>query len=184
MNTISIYKKILVCFGIFLMLRHSSVRSEYIVSIATVKTRCLGMGGAFASVQDNLSALDFNPACLIINPAASGFEHTIFINALFPALLLKNLSSDVRLDYALGWLLRGTGFAVGRFQFGLLLGEQSLQGISEKGSTSLFRDSGYRYRRNIEAGANLILSPNVSMGMAGDFLIRGNEHQKDVAIGY
>jgi hypothetical protein len=154
------------------------------VTLSTVKVRPLAMGGAFVSVWDDLASLDFNPATFSVTPHQYGVRYGVFFNALGPILLVENRETASVFQTAPGWLIRGAYLSFGRFQAGILLGEESLGDTDRLTRLRVFSDSGYTDHRNASFGFSLALAQRVSFGVAGEVFMRRSEDKSQLALRY
>ncbi|MFQ5770327.1 MAG: hypothetical protein ACE5HX_07310, partial [bacterium] len=53
-------------------------------TLSNVKARPLAMGGAFTSIEDDLAAINFNPAAYLLNKKNDSRPVTIFLNPVSP----------------------------------------------------------------------------------------------------
>ncbi|HHS13706.1 MAG TPA: hypothetical protein ENN03_08090 [bacterium] len=160
-----------------------SISAQNRMTIATVKTRSLAMGGAFTSIQDELAALDFNPACFYLGES-SGIQGIVYINGLTPVLAIQNWSRITGLDGMTAWMIRGAAFKIGRLHMGLLWGEESTGDESRLSRKKLFDSSGLSTMRNASMGFAIHLAPNVSLGITGDWYMREIDGNPDYHLGY
>lgn len=142
------------------------------VTLSTVKARAVAMGGAFVSISDDLAALDFNPAGFSVLTSLEGIGFSAYLNPMGPVLMAENLDRVSGWDTALGWLVKGAAFRVGRLQLGVLFGEESLGDGERLNRSRLFGGGGYIDRRSTSFGFSLALAERVSLGMAGELYQR------------
>jgi hypothetical protein len=154
------------------------------VTLSTVKARPLAMGGAFLSVEDDLAALDFNPAGFSMNTLSSKAQVSVFFNPLGPILLLENRNKVSVWDVSLGWVVRGIAFSVGSLHIGVLLGEEVIADNDRLMRSCLWDGTGYSGQRNMGFGVSLSLASRVSLGIAGDLFVREEGGRKKFESGY
>ena len=185
-------KWIFVTFFCLISVRGVFCQEYNFVTLSTVKARSLAMGGAFVSIEDDLPSLDFNPATFSLNPLPGKTQFSLFFNPLGPLVIAKNRKNVPSWDVPLGWLIRGFTLSVGRAEFGVLLGEESLADEKRLKRDDIFDGTGYQRERNTSFGFALVLAPRVSLGIAGELFIRGKNEvstggentKKELGIGY
>lgn len=163
-----------IVFFVFIHLIAFSQENDYRVSIATSKARPLSMGGAFAAIENQLSALDFNPAGLNLQSQQRN-QFFVFYNPFGLAAMAKNweqLKSE-RLPFE--WVVRGVGLRLGRVSMGLSLGEERIANIEKYQDIDFFESKIYTEERNGSFGISVALAPRVIIGAATEAF-----YQKDV----
>lgn len=116
-------------------------------SVSTVAPRPMAMGGAFVAVEDELAAIPYNPAALLLPRCGRGCEVRVHLNILgAPAIIRETglltgveteqysgLSGPERFGIAVGSALKGVALRVGGISFGMLLLEEQLDpdGLAE-----------------------------------------------------
>jgi hypothetical protein len=153
-----------------------------ILSLSTVKTRSLGMGGAFTSIRDDLAALDFNPAGFSIEINRRKPRASLYLNLISPCIVLSKMNQFKNWDEPLFLIVRGISISAGKLKLGLLLGEETT--VSENGKKTFFNVDDYAYRRNSTFGFSLFLAPRVSLGFAWDFYMRKQNQETIWKLGY
>ena len=141
------------------------------------------MGGAFASIQDELAALDFNPACFYLGKPES-MHGIVYLNGLTPVLAVENWSRLTGPDGMAAWMIRGAAMKIGRFHIGLLWGEESTGDEFRLSRKKLFDSSALSGMRNASVGFAMHLAPNVTLGIAGDWYMREKNGSPDYHLGY
>lgn len=150
----------------------------------TIKARSLGMGGAFIAIEDDIASMDLNPAAFKTYTQTSRTQVSVYFNPLGPILVLKNWSEKKDWDIPVSWMLRGVSLTSGRFNVGILLGEESISTHEQSSQMGFFDGSGFNVRRNSSIGFSLALSPLVSVGIAGEMFIRETDTKKSIELGY
>lgn len=153
------------------------------MTIATVKSRPLALGGAFSSLQDELAALDFNPACFYLGKP-DGVNGIVYVNGLTPVLAVANWSLLTGTDGLAAWMIRGAALKIRRLHIGLLWSEESTGDSFRLSRKKLFDSSEISGMRNACLGFAIHLAPNVSLGIAGDWYLREKDGSRDYHIGY
>jgi hypothetical protein len=150
---------------------HASVLNSF-------KTRPLAMGGAFTSIEDDLSALDFNPATFRLDDGPEEIRVHAFLNPAGPLLLLGNAARINSWIPALSCVVQGVGWAAGRFHAGIALaGEMPAVRIrSERPGFLDAKDFGRD--SNTDFGFSFRLAPKVSLGAAGEMVVREGEWKR------
>jgi len=154
-----------------------------LVTLSTIKTRSLSMGGAFTSIRDDLAALDFNPATFTLDPYAGENRFYAFLNPIGPYLSFKNRHAYSDWTVPVGMCVRGIGLSMGRIDIGVLFGEESLRNQVRLERRDFFNGSKYETERNNSLGFSFALAPRVSLGFAGEMFIRNRDWHK-LRFGY
>jgi len=151
--------------------------ADRLVTISTVKTRPLALGGAFISLKDDLAALDYNPAGFQQGRVLQESNFTIYFNVFGPIITLKNEHNYSDWTVPFGWFIRGASFSIGRLHLGVLFNEEALFDTVRLERTSIFDATGYDEQRNASFGLSITLASKVSIGIAGEAFIRGGEKE-------
>ncbi|MDM7926924.1 MAG: hypothetical protein QUS35_13030 [bacterium] len=138
----------------------------------TFKTRPLAMGGAFASVEDDLSALDFNPAAYRLGEGPEEIRVHAFLNPAGPVLLLANASRIDSWIPALSGVVQGVGCALGRFHGGIAFAGEMPAVRDRSKSPGFFDATDFGRDSNTDFGFSFHLAPKVSLGAAGEMAVR------------
>ncbi|MDZ7289617.1 MAG: hypothetical protein ONB42_06760 [candidate division KSB1 bacterium] len=128
---------ILMLWGSWIRDGWSQEHEHYFMTVSTLVARPLGMGGAFTSVEDDLTALLYNPASFALYqdyPARAG-RLSVFLNPIAPIVALQQpeaLFGRSRVTWeeaaaALGMLVKGVALSRGVFELGAVFGEQAPQ---------------------------------------------------------
>lgn len=157
--------------------------SDRLVTISSIKTRSLAMGGASVTMKDELAALDFNPAGFQTGQISQEIDFSIFFNLLGPIIMYQNKDNYSDWTVPFGWFVRGTSFSVGRIHLGILLNEEAVFDTVRLEKSSIFDATGYEGQRNTSFGLSFDLAPKVSLGIAGDIFIRDNI-KKEIKLGH
>jgi hypothetical protein len=176
-------KKIVILLLLLYGVELSLAKPDRLVTLSSTKARSLAMGGAFVTIKDNLSALDFNPAGFTLDHTSEEAKFCAFFNLLGPVLILKNNGNYSNWTVPLGWIVRGLGFSKGRIQVGVLFGEEVLSETQRLERYRFFDAYNYEGQRNTSIGFSLKLADRVSLGIAGEFFIRNNP-EKSLNLGY
>jgi hypothetical protein len=147
--------------------------ADRLVNLATVKSRPLAMGGAFASMKGQLDALDFNPAGFDLGFPGRPRKWTIFLNPAGAVLAVAERGACSDWTVPAGLIVRGFGVSVSRLRAGILLGEESLSDESRLSRDRFWDCTDYELRRNAAFGFSFDLAPKVSIGASGEWFIRG-----------
>lgn len=138
----------------------------------TFKTRPLAMGGAFTSVEDDLSALDFNPAAYRLGEGPEEIRVHAFINPGGPILLLGNASRIDSWIPALSGVVQGVGCALGRFHGGIAFAGEMPAVRIRSNHPGFFDARDFGRDSNTDFGFSFHLAPKVSLGAAGEMTVR------------
>jgi hypothetical protein len=154
------------------------------VTLSTTRTRALALGGACMAVEDDLGALNYNPATYAWLSPVRNSQVSIFFNAVGPAAMFQNPEIAKNTDVWLGWLVKGFAAGFGRLQAGLVFGEQSIRTVAETPPEDFFDGSSYRSVRTTLFGLSMALASNVSLGVGGEVLMREGESMRNWRVGY
>ncbi len=154
-----------------------------LVTLSTVKTRSLSMGGAFTSVRDDLAALDFNPAAFTLDPYNGENRFYAYLNPIGPFVSIKNRHDYSDWTVPVGMCIRGIGFSMGPVDIGAMFGEESLRNQARLVRQDFFDGSEYETERTHSLGFSFALAPRVSLGFAGEMFIRNKDWHK-LRFGY
>ncbi len=142
------------------------------------------MGGAYVSIENNLFALDFNPAAFSGSAIEKVVHFSIYINPLSPIIIAKNWNRISGWDDRLGFMVYGIAFSYNRLNIGILYGEESLSDENRLTRHSFFNGTGYPVQKNSSIGFSVSLSPRVSLGAVGEFYHREKDGNKHIRLGY
>lgn len=159
-------------------------------SVSTVSPRAIAMGGAFMAVDDELSAVAWNPAGFVPPPCRRRGTLRVHLNILgAPAIaaetgLLTGILSDEfdRLPgaekawIAVGSLVKGVSFRRGGFAVGVLLLEEHLDPVKLAESKGLADASDLLESYYSSAGVVFRLAPRVSIGAAETLFVGTDEN--------
>ncbi len=95
------------------------------------RVRALGMGGAVASIEDDLGAIAFNPANYTLYRDPKGFRLTFFFSPLAPYLIAKDKqaffdmpAAEENADWAAALsFIKAINVTINSFEFGIQTGE-------------------------------------------------------------
>lgn len=147
---------------------------DYSVSMSTARARPLSMGGAFVAQENQLSALNFNPAGFRLQSQMNS-RFYVFYNPLGIPAVLKNRDLISNERFPVHWILQGIGYNLGIFSIGILAGEENLNRIPVYHKAKALEINEFTNDRNISAGISLALAPRVSVGVAAEALLRQQE---------
>jgi len=154
------------------------------ITMSTIKTRPLSLGGAFISVEDQLAAIDFNPAAFRLHTSMNYSRFAVYFNPLGPALMVKNKQAQLGWETYVAWVIRGAALSVGRFRFGFVLGEENLNSTAHLKRSNLLDAAGYDGNNNSSIAVSVALASRVSLGIAGEFFVRERNGRRRVLMGY
>jgi hypothetical protein len=149
----------------------------------TFKTRPLAMGGAFTSIEDDLSALDFNPAAFRLEEGPEDSRMHAFLNPAGPVLLLANANRIDSWIPALSCVVQGLGWACGRLHAGVAFAGELPATRMRKNPPGVFNAEGFGSDPNTDFGFSFQLAPKVSLGAAGEMFVREG-HWRNARFGY
>jgi hypothetical protein len=152
--------------------------------LSSSKARALALGGAVVSIQDDLAAIDGNPAVFSTISSTEGVFAHLFLNPLGPVVSMANLNKELGWESHILWTIRGVSLSWGRMRFGIMLGEESLTDTTRlKRSKPLDADR-YQYNRKNSVVFTLLLAPRVQIGAGGDLNIRKQNGDTELFWGY
>jgi hypothetical protein len=166
--------------GILVLGFLSAVRADDTrkVTLSTVKCRSIAMGGAFTSVRDDLSSLDFNPATFTLENSVDESVLHVFLNPLGPLLLLKNADELKTWTSAPAYLFQGVAISLRRIQIGLSFGTETLSDSGRLSRVDWFNGKDFQRNSHSSLGFSFTLAPRVSLGLAGEMSIREGQWKK------
>jgi hypothetical protein len=191
--------KALVCSLLFLFILPLNVFSQTnrFFTLSNVKARPLAMGGAFTAVEDDLAAIEFNPAGYFLSEDVDSKHIHLFLNPVSPFvggfkrddLFIDN---DLQLDdvlLSLSLLLKSFSLTLNRFQLGVLLGEESLYLPAAFPRDGLNKISGFQQNHRHSIIGRLKLADKVSVGGTASFMFgstpgAAEERRSDVGFSY
>lgn len=156
----------------------------------SLRGRALGMGGAYTSIQDDLSSGLYNPASFRVNAARDERQFRIFFNPVGCAAAFDEFNK-YDLEYgkdskltggealrAASLLLKGMVFTTSIADFGLAFNEAVLQNdsLNVLGDRFISTESITRESFN-SAFVNLKIAPTISLGLTGSiYRLREEDH--------
>ncbi|MBN2028987.1 hypothetical protein JW824_01975 [bacterium] len=155
-----------------------------LVTLSSVKARPLAMGGAYVSIENDLFALDFNPAAFSVNAIERAVRFSMYFNPLSPVIIVENWNKISGWDDRLGFMIYGIAFSYGRLNVGILYGEEALSDERRLERRSFFNGTGYPAQKNSSMGFSISLSPRVSLGAVGELYHREEKSNKHIRLGY
>ena len=173
-------KLIYIFFGIFFCSYISLYAQKHrYVTFSTVNARPVGMGGAFVSIEDDLPAINYNPACFQLFRTSNRPKWTFFLNPIPPALIFNHPEDfDVeqnsitgKLTKSLALFLKGLAFSYSVVNIGFLSSEELVDYENEKGEglEELFKDyKNFNDNHYYSVALSLNLSRNLSLGVTGN----------------
>jgi len=166
--------------GLMVLVALAPARADEIrkVTLSTIKCRSMAMGGAFTSVRDDLSALDFNPATFGLEDRVDESRIHVFLNPLGPLLLLKNTRELKAWASAPAYLFQGLGFAFRRIHIGLSFATETLTDTERLNRTGWFDGKDFQRDSHSSLGFSFALAPRVSFGLAGEMSVRDGGWKK------
>ena len=168
------------CVGLVVLLLSAPSVVHSVGSVSTVAPRALAMGGAFMAVDDEQSAVAWNPAGFVPPRCRRGGNLRVHLNVLgAPAIARETgLLTGVRSEefdrlggleqtaIALGSLVKGASFRRGGLAIGVLLLEERLDPDALAESKGLADASDLLSGYYSSVGVVFRLDPRVSIGMA------------------
>jgi len=153
------------------------------VTFSTVNTRPAGMGGAFYSIEDNLPAMVYNPACFNLWSDQVKKRLTLFFNPLPPVFIferpedfaLENGSGFSKLMKSLSLMAKGIGFSFSSFNGGILFSEELIPFSSEhinNGNKEFFDAEDFIKNHYHALVFNVNLAQSLSIGVTNNLFYR------------
>lgn len=168
---------------VFFIFIQASFAQTRLVTLNTVKSRPLALGGAVANLRDDLPALNYNPAGFRVRANASRYPVAIYFNPLGIGIALAN-EDNLRYGVTLASLIfRGVGFVYGRAHFALSVGEESFSDTDRLKRNGWFDAKGFETQQNINTGVAFVLAPKVSLGIATEIYVR-SLHLDHAKVGF
>jgi hypothetical protein len=175
---------LLLSFCALLALFNAEVRAQNdtFFTLTSTKARPLAMGGAFTAVEDDVAAIDYNPAAFFLYRNASERRVAVFLNPVGATVgAVRNdavfRGSGNTLDDILltaGLMVRSVSLRISSVDFGILLGEQNLDPPGEFQHDAFFRIDGLRQNHSHSIVASLKLARRVSVGGSASYLVQSN----------
>ena len=164
------FLKILI-YSLFILSTVSSAQENEFITLSSMSTRYMGMGGAFLSVEDNLASLFYNPGSFTLYDEDIQDRVTVFINPLLPLTAfakpdkmgLGKYNSRDKFFNTLKYFLKGLVYSVSYFDFGLSLWEES---ILKKNNKHFFPDNDIENYTYSTFFAKAKLAARISLGLA------------------
>jgi hypothetical protein len=163
--------------------RPASADDFFTSVLNTFKTRPLAMGGAFTSIEDDLSALDFNPAAFRMEEGPEDSRLHAFLNPAGPFLLLANAGRIDSWIPALSSVVQGMGWSGGRLHAGVAFAGEMPASRMRLNRPGFFDADGFGLDSNTDFGFSFQLAPKVSLGAAGEMFVREGRW-RDARFGY
>lgn len=161
-----------------------------------VKPRPLAMGGAFVALEDDIAAINYNPASFSLYAATKSKRLTFFLNPISPFVggiengdLFNGSGSTLDdLFSSISLLVKSISLSLESFEFGLLLGEESLS-LPEEFARGPFDINGFRQNHSHSFVGRIKLADRVSLGGTATLLYGSKtanpaERTSDVGISY
>ncbi|NQT24279.1 hypothetical protein HQ585_02880 [candidate division KSB1 bacterium] len=158
-------------------------QNDYLVTMSTIKSRPLALGGAFVAMQNEWAALYYNPAGFHVSRTDPDKTFAVTFNPLGPIFVISERDKYSKGSVSAGWIINAIGIKTGMLSWGLLMGEESLANSDRLNRSQFFDAVGYETNRNAAIGLSIALAPRVRFGMAGDMFIRKGGLSK-VKFGY
>lgn len=167
------------------------------VLISQVKARPLAMGGAFTSIEGDLGTIGYNPAALSLYRFEKEHRVTLFLNplgAVVGGVKRGELFPRGGFDFddlllTAGLFVKSIVVTLNSFEFGLLLGEQSLDLPEEFVNEEPFNVSGLRQNHAHSFVGRIKLAEKIALGgtasmMRGSLERDPQESFKEITLSY
>ena len=166
-------------------------QEDFFVALSSVKARPLAMGGAFTSIRDDLSAMDYNPAAFDLYQSEKIFRLTVFFNPVAPVVVAKDhrrLSVSSRSNWtdafiSLGSLVKAVTFSMNSFTAGFLFAEQSLGTTLTRKDRRVLSADGFLDHHSNSAVVNLRLAERVSIALATSLYYQTEGQKRQWGLG-
>ena len=147
-------------------------QNDRFITISNVKARPLAMGGAFTSIEDDLAAINYNPAAFNLYRANKSHRITFFLNPIgtvIGAIENSNIYNSGGFNFddfllSLGLLVKSVFMSLNSFEVGFLLGEQGLNLPKLFLNEKVFEVSGFQQNHSHSVIGRLKLADKVSLG--------------------
>ncbi|MFQ5824282.1 MAG: hypothetical protein ACE5JB_09530 [bacterium] len=153
-------------------------QNDQFFTLNNVKARPLAMGGAFTSIEDDLAAVNYNPAAYDLYRDKKPHRITFFLNPVSPFIgALKNKdifkgngSTIDNFLLSLSLLLKSISVSLSSFEIGILLGEEGLNLHTTFLDEKIFGVSGFQQNHSHSLFGRLKLADKISLGGAANFI--------------
>ncbi len=151
---------------------------DRVITLSNAQARPLAMGGAFTSMVDDLAAIRYNPASYELYLLKKSGRLTLFLNPISPvagAIQKDELFSATEkpgedLLIGLGMVLRSFAVSFNSFEFGFLLGEESISRPDMFHSEELLNASGFAQNHSHTVLGKVKLAEKVSVGASANLV--------------
>ncbi len=143
-------------------------QNDHFFTLSNTKARALALGGAFTAIEDDLPAIHYNPAAYLLYKKEDSKRFTIFLNPVSPFIgafqkdkLYQGSGSNITdVLLSLSLLVKSISLSIKSFEFGILLGEESLNNVNE----NVFSVNGFKQNHSHSIVGRLKLADKVSLG--------------------
>ena len=172
--------------GCALVKESRAAEQQQFITNNTIRSRSLALAGAYISMEDDLSAMLWNPAAYGNHSTRREVSFRLYVQPLAPLIAAHQFrevdlrwKQDDRLTLeesllALAFLLKGATFCTSTLSFGIIGFEESLD-RQPSARFFDFRSAAAAYC-NVLA-VNIRLAPTVSLGAAATLYYKWNEHE-------
>lgn len=172
-------------------------QQDHFFTLSNLKTRPLAMGGAFISMQDDMAAINYNPAAFDLYVPERGKHITLFFNPVSAVVGAVENSDiyqgdgdfvdDVLLSLSL--LLKSVALSWNSVDVAILLGEEGLDLPQTFLDEKLFGVSGFRQNHTHSFVGRLRLADKISIGASANLHYQSDgdepmQRRSDVGINY
>ncbi len=172
-------------------------QSNRYVAVSTVRARAFALGGAITSIKDDLAAPYYNPAAFSLYANKKVNRFTFFINPISAAvsgikkgdLFSGEGSSEGDILLSIGQIVKSVTLSMNSLEFGLILGEQSIQKPLSFYNEEIFNVDGFRQNHSHLLVGRLKLADQVSIGASASLIYSSQPmqplaSQKDIGLSY
>lgn len=172
-------------------------QADRFLTISNVKCRPLAMGGAFMSVEDDLAAIGYNPATVNLYGLEKAHRVTLFFNPvglLFGGIKNQDIFTSRPLSFddvllSVSFLLKSVFVTVDAFEFGVLLGEETIGLPKDLINQRAFDAPGLQQNHKHSLVGRLRVADKISLGGSASLVYASTEDNsleslKDFALSY
>lgn len=161
-----------ICILVLLSTSLLSDQNDYYMTMSTIKSRPLALGGAFVAMQNEWAALYYNPAGYHVSRTDPDKRFAVALNPLGLIFSFTERGTYSRGSVPVGWIINALGVRRGMVSVGILTGEESLANSERLRRSRFFDGADYQNNRNGAIGLAIEFAPRVRFGVAGDLFVR------------
>jgi len=169
-------------------------QEDIYLSLSTIKARPIAMGGAYTSVEDNITSAGYNPASLDLYQNEKNFRITFFLNPIAPSTKIydhyfrENAENGITsnlLKYAASFI-KGFVITAKFIDLGFIFGEQIIDQNSLIAQKEVFKDYDLWNNCYHTIVARIKLAERVSLGGSASLFRKkvGEKVEHDYGFSY